>query len=396
MKVLFANTEKRGGAWIACKRFAEELQNQETEVSVLTADDLKDSAIFGRVKRMLIETNQRSKQAQWQSRNPDYPGVFTLESSAMANGLLDRSNGHDITHLHWVSYLLDWKQFFTQRDVSKPLFWTWHDQNPMSGGRHYEDKEEALFSSPSDPLEQEIWITKCELVSQSDNLWVITPSKWLANLAKQHPAWSKAEIRTIHNGVDTKLFSPGDVSIARQALDLPAKGTAFLFVADSLKDPRKGGDLLNAALEQLPDSDWFSISLGGSSPPTTRGNHFHLGHLSNERFLPLVYRAANALIVPSRVDNLPNTAVEAFACGVPVIAFNTGGLGDIIDDQTNGLLIDTLSDDALANALGGLINEPEMLSLWGANARAKALDEFDIAKQSTRYRQLYDEALEKA
>ena len=77
----------------------------------------------------------------------------------------------------------------------------------------------------------------------------------------------------------------------------------------------------------------------------------YTGHLNDHVSLRALYSAADVMVIPSRQDNLPNTGLEAHACGTPVVAFNTGGLPDIVDDRVTGALAEPFDPASLSSCI---------------------------------------------
>jgi glycosyltransferase involved in cell wall biosynthesis len=99
------------------------------------------------------------------------------------------------------------------------------------------------------------------------------------------------------------------------------------------------------------------------------------------------------MIVPSRQDNLPNTAVEAMACGTPVAAFNLGGLPDIVDHARTGWLAKPEDLIDLSQGLVWLLSEPQRLNEISRAARESAVKKFSPKEVVRQYVALYAEAI---
>jgi glycosyltransferase involved in cell wall biosynthesis len=195
-------------------------------------------------------------------------------------------------------------------------------------------------------------------------------------------------------------YRPVSKAIARDLLGLPQDRRVIAFGAvASTKDFRKGYDLLVEALGRLTPRDsapTIAVVFGASAPPPglelTLPSWF-LGQLHDDLSLALVYSAADVFVAPSREDNLPNTVLEATACGTPTVAFAVGGLPDIIEHNRSGYLARPFDAADLAHGVQLLVDSPDVASAWGERARARAEAEYGLERQARRYLDLYREVL---
>ena len=109
--------------------------------------------------------------------------------------------------------------------------------------------------------------------------------------------------------------------------------------------------------------------------------------------LRILYSAADAFVIPSRQTIFPNTALEAHACGTPVIAFNIGGLPDIVDDRVTGaLLTSRFSISSLGNSLGAFRRASSSGDKYSARDKAERL--WNSHRVADLYKKVYLNALE--
>jgi len=192
-------------------------------------------------------------------------------------------------------------------------------------------------------------------------------------------------IEIVPPGVDHAFFSPGDQRGARTALDLPPDRPVLLFVGRI--QPLKGLDVAVTALAALPHRDAVLVAVGGPSGPSGEVELARVHELARElgvedrvRYVPpqphhllsTYYRAADVCVVPSRSESFGLVALEAAACGTPVVAAAVGGLATIVEDGTTGLLIEGRDPAAFADAIAGLLAEPARARAMGAAGAARA------------------------
>jgi D-inositol-3-phosphate glycosyltransferase len=189
-------------------------------------------------------------------------------------------------------------------------------------------------------------------------------------------------ITVVPCGVDTEVFRPLDRESTRRDLGLPPKERVVLFVGRI--EPLKGIDLLLRAVSHL-DGRFRVLVIGGDSQDVARkselsalaaelriaGKVTFLDAVPHEA-LPLYYNAADVCVVPSYYESFGLVAVEAMACGVPVIASRVGGLKETVQDGKTGYLVPWLCPEPFAERLDLLLtNEPLRQSL-GREARPAA------------------------
>jgi glycosyltransferase involved in cell wall biosynthesis len=138
------------------------------------------------------------------------------------------------------------------------------------------------------------------------------------------------------------------------------------------------------------------VVFGQSRPaqPPDLGLPIHYsGRLSDDLSLRLLYAAADVFVIPSRQDNLPNTGLEAHACGTPVVAFRTGGLVDIVADRSTGALAVPFDPASLAAAIGWTLEDPQRCRQLGMAARQRAERLWDPARVEGLYAEVYQLAM---
>ena len=215
----------------------------------------------------------------------------------------------------------------------------------------------------AEDLSKQIWLRKREAYSfpGAQRLQLVTPSRWLAEEAKKSGLLSEHQIEVIPYGIDTESFQPRERRLAREMHGIPSKAKTILFVADSAAERRKGLRVLLEALSGLENSeDYFFVIIGRGVSKEGLGSRFKMiDFLDDEAALSYVYSAADLFVIPSLQDNLPNTTIEALACGIPTIGSNVGGIPEVIRDGRTGLLVPPSDPTALRQAIVSLLAKPE-------------------------------------
>jgi glycosyltransferase involved in cell wall biosynthesis len=313
----------------------------------------------------------------------------------------------DIVHLHWIcGGMLRVEKL---KQINKPIIWTLHDMWAFTGGCHYnagcERFQQVCGNCPQlnrrgkNDLSRSVLRRKRKAWNGLD-ITVVTPSNWLAECAKKSSLFKGRRIEVIHNGLNLDLFKPINKTTVREIWDLPQDKKLILFGAMSAtSDHRKGFDLLYEGLKQLAAkwSDKAELVIFGASEPENPPDfglpvHYH-GRLHDDISLSLLYSAADVMVTPSRQDNLSNTVVESFSCGTPVVAFDIGGMPNMIDHKLDGYLAKPFDTSDLAAGINWVISDENRHKELRLKAREKAAACFDIKKVAGQYAELYREVL---
>jgi glycosyltransferase involved in cell wall biosynthesis len=224
---------------------------------------------------------------------------------------------------------------------------------------------------------------------------IVAPSKWLADSAQSSALLSKFPVSVIPYGIDTEVFQPRDKACARGIFGIPNDAQVILFVADRAGEKRKGLDLLVEALRELNAGQnvWFLMTGSGAVGFDLGDRVRAFEYIHDERMMSLLYSAANVFVAPSVQDNLPNTALEAMACGVPVVAFAAGGLKDLVCDEETGRLAPVGDVKALRALLKEVLSSPQQTAKMAEASRIRAISEYTLERQAERYISLYQKLL---
>ncbi len=296
----------------------------------------------------------------------------------------------DIIHLHWVAGFLDYESFFDRN--KKPIVWTLHDENPILGAFHYQADKERNRHSFKD-IDREIQVIKKKSISKQDKLLVVSPSNWLRGRALKSDIFENRNICTIRNGLDTAIFKSQDKMFSREVFGLPEEKTVILFISEILSNFRKGMDLLLPIINDKELEDLYFVFIGSGNPKFTGSNIKQLGVISDERLMALAYNSADAFVLSSREDNLPNTMIESLCCGIPVIAFPIGDNKEIIS-TTGGVIADETSSVSLKKALISFIDNKKRFNPEKISEQSQK--KFTDLNQATSYMTLYKELMNKS
>ncbi|WP_158838009.1 glycosyltransferase [Polaribacter sp. L3A8] len=424
MKVLLVNTYDRGGAANACIRLHKGLLQEGMESNVLLRTASKNipftyvaSPIDKQVKHSIykkikLKATKILKELKLLKVKPQKTNKFLinrdarLEMFSYPNSNFDITESElykeaDIINLHWVSNFLDYASFFKKN--KKPVIWTLHDMNPFTGGEHYlEDflgidesgkpKKRSVTEIEKKEFLKNLKIKK-EALQNVSNLHIVTLCTWMSEEVKKSELFKNYPIHLIPNGLDTTIFKPIDQKYSREVLGLPQDKKIVLFVSDSISNNRKGFVFLKNALELVKRKDVILCAIGRKNENLKEDNNIiELGVIHDERLMSVVYNAVDVFVIPSLMDNLPNTAIESLLCGTPVIGFPKGGITDIIEHGVNGYLTEDISVKSLVIQLNIFLDTSKIFN--SVNIRDNAIKKYSLQVQATSYIKLFNKLVE--
>ena len=332
----------------------------------------------------------------------------------LPSGWADKVNALDaeVVNLHWVG-----NETLSIEDIGrirKPIVWTLHDMWPFCGAEHYTTDDESArwhmgYNKTNRPaseggldLDRMVWQRKQRHWKRP--MHIVAPSRWLADCARESALFRDWPVSVIPNVLDTGIYQPLDKNFCRQALGLPADRWIILFGAiGGARDPRKGYDLLQDALARLATrvdaQNVLCVVFGQSAPQNSAALPFPvrwMGHVHDDATLALLYNAADVMVVPSRQENLPQTATEPQACGCPVVAFDCTGFSDAVEHRKTGYLARPFDTEDMAEGLRWILEDAGLRHAQGQAARARALKLWAPEVVVPQYFLVYEAAIESA
>ncbi len=340
---------------------------------------------------------QRSPVKTWRS-----PARFSSISATDIN-----NSDADVVQLHWVT-----DGFLSVEEIGrirKPIVWSMYDMWPFTGTEHYgvdtpQARWRSGYSVTNRPPDESGFDIDRWTFQRKNEHWepirstttMVPASSWIQSTVGNSAlmnAWSTSKIPHV---IDTEFFVPMSAQEARRELELPLGSPVALFLSSAgIDDPRKGWDLLQKALpavvENHPD---LQVLIVGPIPPVdrrlqvekaARARLHWMGIAESSTQLRNLYNSANVVVVPSRDDNMPLTAMEAQSCGRAVVGFNRGGLPDLIRDGVTGFLAQPFNVSDLARAICDALNSPAV----GQAARTHAVTSWSQEVVVTHFKRLY-------
>jgi glycosyltransferase involved in cell wall biosynthesis len=315
----------------------------------------------------------------------------------------------DIINLHWVEKFLSTQAIAALLASEKPIVWTLHDQRPLTGGCHYTAGCEQFSLAgcsrciqlrgggkdiPAANLRDKISLLR------GANITLVTPSAWLGQQARKSALFRDHRIEVIPNSVETEVFRPTNKAIAREALGLPQDRFVLLFGVHDAREQRKGYTLLLEAMRHFlrlaavtssqPREPLVLVFGSGVSDSWDLPVERHCaGEIRDDTTLAQIYSAADVFVIPSSEDNLPNTVLEAMACGTPCVGFPVGGIPEMIREGETGFTTPLVSARALAHSLLQAYSDPVRLEDLAVACTDVVRKEYTQERQGRRYLELF-------
>lgn len=324
---------------------------------------------------------------------------------------MDCVRNADLIILYWIcAGFLNVKTVQKLGELGKPIIWRLSDMWPFTGGCHYSGdcekyKERCgacpqLGSGKENDLSRRLWKKKMHKW-KSIQFSVVCPSQWMSQCARESSLFKNKRIEVVPTGVDMNVFKPFDRQTARSLMGLPQGRKLALFGSlDSMSDTRKGGRLLQDTLitySKSKDNPLIDLVIFGSSrsPAALDGifNTHTLGILHDEVSLALLYNACDVFVAPSREENLANTVLESLACGTPCVAFEIGGMPDMIEHKGNGYLARPFDVEDLARGISWILEDRTRYDDLCKRTVNKIEHEFNQKDAPGKYISLYEKIL---
>jgi glycosyltransferase involved in cell wall biosynthesis len=284
-----------------------------------------------------------------------------------------------------------------------PIVWTLHDMWSFTGRCAYTyDCQKYLHrcdescptpgeypSLPAGKIRR-AWNYRRKLFQEIEKIAAVSPTQWLARHAVGG-MWRSKQVEVIAYGLPLDIYQPIHKSLARKALGLDVEGPVLLLAAHNLEDRRKGLHLALQAIDQIRSRPLTVLLMGSGdlAHELQSTQVIPLGYIDHERTRALAYSAADLYVHPALADNLPNMVLESISCGTPVVAFEVGGLPEMVELGVTGWLVEEISAAALASGLENALTSIRLGNNLNVSCREFAGNRYAPELQARRYLDLF-------
>ena len=413
MRVLIINTSERiGGAAIAANRLMQALKKNGVKARMLVRDKQTDqltvvSIGYGWTQpiKFLWERVSIFAANKFSKRNLFLVDIANAGTDITKNIEFERA---DVIHLHWVNQgYLSIKNLNKILHSGKRVVITMHDQWYFTGICHYSgdcDKYTShchhctlMNGTVLGDFASQLFDKKQHIYEDS-KVTFVGCSQWMANLARTSALTQGHKVVSIPNAINTEQFRPLDKTAARKELSLPLKGKLLLFGCQRITDERKGFRYLVDALQIIKrDNPEIAqnteiVVVGGKADSISSHLPFSIipvSYVSDPQKMIALYNAVDLYVTPSLQDNLPNTIMEALACGTPCVGFDVGGIPEMIDHKKNGYVARYKDSADFAEGIKWVLtSDHDTLS---TKAREKVMNNYTEDIVAKKYIEVYED-----
>lgn len=309
----------------------------------------------------------------------------------------------DVVNVHWLGN--NTLSIAEIGAIEAPIVWTLHDEWFFHGAEHYADDASAVSRYDAQPGDLRLLFDFNRLVwRQKERRWgrgmhLVAPSGWLGQRARESALGNRHEVHVIPNPLDVDFWKPIPRTEAAETLGVdPSKNYILSGSLNADNDLRKGRDLATQVLALLGQGETSLEStevlfFGGDSGFGRIGQlPYRDFGLLDDRQLRAAYSLATVMLLTSRQENLPQTGTEATACGTPVVAFNVGGLSDVVSHGETGVLVEPFDIHVMADAVRGIVTNSNLVATMASAARQRAIGLWSAETIGERYRDVFRQA----
>ena len=374
-----------GGAAIAGNRISDALRTNGAEVIQLSSDGrnakeqraLFNGKKFSAAHDLLSPLVSASKAKSLKNNNLNQQFRKFLQQENF-----DAINIHNLHSAGWPISLVSTALEFA------PVVWTLHDCWSFLGSFY---PTHCPAPDRTHVLELNSFWRSIKCSQTRHFLTAATPSDWM-NKQASSSHWNGFKVHTIHNPVPKSFFEPLDRESCKKALGLSLDKPIVLSIAGNLNEERKGGPILKGILESDVGNHCQFMLIGESNNGLNNPEAKSLGFVKDELTLRIAYHAADVLLHPAQVDNLPNTVAESMSCGTPILAFDTGGLPEMVIPNKTGWLVEEINSSTIIKKLKSVTQSKQFKELT-QSTKETAMELFNEEKVADDYFKIFKHAL---
>ncbi len=337
---------------------------------------------------------------------PKHPFSFgTIGWHLYRNSILKSA---DIIHLHWICNIMSINDIQKILAMGKPVVWTCHDSWAFTGGchvrygcNHFENACGMcrMLEKPSNKDVSYRVLREKRKRWKGNKITFVAPSTWMGECISESALFCRNRVEIIPNTIDLAVYHPmTDAEIEALTGEKKRKDKInLLFGANDIKTPYKGFEYLVEMLNKLvmlhPDyKDKFVLHIVGAGsavegiPEALESVYW--GYISDTKKMAAIYSQSDVLLYPSVDDNLPGMIMESLACATPVVAFNTGGISDMVQHHYNGYIAEQKNVDDFLQGLLWVLNHNEN-NILGEHGVQKVRTEYGYQAIAEKHIELY-------
>lgn len=365
MRIVHVATNDEGGAYRAAVRISDSLNRCGAESKLILRNKMNKSnpgreLCTGPKRLISMFLNFLNLMVSFGGVQTDVFGTDILHEEEIVNA--------DIIVLHWTNSFISYGMIKKMAGLNKSVVWVMHDMWNITGGCHYDGNCGGYkHGCMNCPKTDKAFLRKTVCYSYNKKKevmgilkpWLVSPSKWLMELSRESDITGSLECRVINNPLDLDLFhnrTPEEKNNISRKYDIDTNKKIIMFSAyKAVENTTKGFSYLKDALEKIEEKGYLLLVCGSdpSALPPKIGNVSVkcLGMVDSSDELAVLYSMADVVAAPSKQENYSGSVLEALACGTPVVAFDIGGMAEIIDHLKTGYIAEYENTDQLREGI---------------------------------------------